>query len=66
MSKINPWLTENDGVWDKDMSGWPESWSDAEFEKQTNLGSNALLIVILETMKYGTEYRVLGEGSSEE
>lgn len=59
-------MTENDGVWDKDMSGWPEGWSDAEFKKQTNLGSNALLIIILETMKYGTEYRVLGEGSSEE
>ena len=33
MSKINPWLTENNAVWDKDMSGWPEGWSDAEFEK---------------------------------
>lgn len=37
MSKIHPWLTENKGVWEKDVSGWPEGQSDAEFEKQTDL-----------------------------
>lgn len=39
MSKINPWLTENEGVCDEYMSGWPEGQSDTEFdEKHTNLG----------------------------
>lgn len=38
VSKINPWLTENEGMCDKYMSGWPEGQSDAEFEKHTNLG----------------------------
>lgn len=38
MSRINPWLTEIEGMYDKCMSGWPEGQSDTEFEKHTNLG----------------------------
>lgn len=38
MSEINPRLPENEGMGDKDMSGWPEGQGDAEFEKQTDSG----------------------------
>lgn len=37
MSKINPWLTENEGVYDMYMSGQREGQSDTEFEKHINL-----------------------------
>lgn len=32
MSKINPWLTENEGVYDMYMSGRQEGQSDTKFE----------------------------------